>query len=274
MWRIPTARLPTAPLIKKMRLDVFLAENGYALSRTEAKGFITSGAVTVDGKRVEKPAYEITEGQTVEVNREVKRYVSRGGLKLEGALLAFEVNASGRDCIDVGASSGGFTDCLLKHGAKRVVAVDSGTDQLVQSLRLDERVISIENYNARYMKREDIPFAPTLAVMDVSFISATYVIKPLSEILPDGADFICLIKPQFEVGRAAIGKGGIVKSEKERERAVEKVTLFASSCGFALKGLIKSPIEGGDGNIEYLAHFKKEGGSLEQGNNHSQSHEG
>lgn len=241
-----------------MRLDVFLSENGYVTSRTEAKNFISSGAVTVNGKTVTKPAFDISGEESITVHTEVKKYVSRGGLKLEGALSEFDVTVLDRSCIDVGASSGGFTDCLLKHGAKRVVAVDSGTNQLVESVRIDPRVTSIEGFNARYMSRDDLPFTPDLAVMDVSFISATYIIEPLSDCLCDGADFICLIKPQFEVGRSAIGKGGIVKSEADRKRAVEKVTLFAESHGFTTVKVIKSPIEGGDGNIEYLAHFKKE----------------
>ncbi len=252
-----------------MRLDVFLADKGYAESRTEAKGFITSGKVTVNGKTVTKPSFEVCDDAMIGVDSEAKKYVSRGGLKLEGALDAFDIDVSGRLAIDIGASSGGFTDCLLKHGAERVIAVDSGEGQLSRTLLLDERVISIEKYNARYMKPEDFCFVPSVAVMDVSFISATYLIGPLSHCLADGGDFICLIKPQFEVGRAAIGKGGIVKNEKDRERAVEKVTLYAASCGFVLKKIIESPIKGGDGNTEYLAHFRKEA-PFEESNNNSE----
>ena len=256
-----------------MRLDVFLSENGFADSRTEAKGFITEGAVTVNGKSITKPAFDVLGDEHIEVQRDIKKYVSRGGLKLEGALLEFDVNVNGKMAIDVGASSGGFTDCLLKNGAESVIAVDSGSGQLVESLRRDSRVISIENFNARYMTPDSLPFAPNLAVMDVSFISATYIIKPLSDCLSDGADFICLIKPQFEVGRVAIGKGGIVKSEAERKRAIEKVTLFAESVGFRHIKTIRSPIEGGDGNIEYLAHFKKEA-VLEKSYYNSERNEG
>ena len=241
-----------------MRLDVYLFESGEAESRTEAKNFITAGGVTVNGKVINKPSFDVSGEESIIVDKSSKKYVSRGGLKLEGALFEFDIDVASRDAIDVGASSGGFTDCLLKHGAGRVVAVDSGEGQMVDSLRRDQRVTVVENYNARYMKKEDLPFVPTLAVMDVSFISATYIIGPLAECLPDGADFICLIKPQFEVGKSGLSKGGIVKDEKIRRAAVDKVTLYARSVGFCLKKVIDSPIEGGDGNKEYLAHFVKE----------------
>ena len=173
--------------------------------------------------------------------------------------MQFDVNVEGRLCLDVGASSGGFTDCLLQNGAEHVIAVDSGSGQLAESLRLDRRVTSIENYNARYMKPSDFEYTPNFAVMDVSFISATYIIPAVFETLADGGDFICLIKPQFEVGRAGLGKGGIVKDSKTRDHAVKKVTVFASGVGFALKGIMQSSIKGGDGNIEFLAHFVKQG---------------
>ena len=241
-----------------MRLDIFLSEHGLAESRTEAKNLITSGAVTVKGKTVTKPSFDIDgESSDVAVDRSAKKYVSRGGIKLEGALLAFSINPLGKLAIDVGASSGGFTDCLLQNGAKHVISVDSGSGQLVDKIRNDTRVTVFENYNARYMKSSDFEYTPNLAVMDVSFISATYIIPAVYEILADGADFICLIKPQFEVGRGGIGKGGIVKSEKQRLAAVSKVTDFAKAVGFELLALTDSSIQGGDGNIEYLAHFKK-----------------
>ena len=240
-----------------MRLDVALFERGLVTSRTEAKGFIQSGAVSVGGIPVTKPAFEVSDADEIDVDLSTKKYVSRGGLKLEAALDAFGVDPSGRYCLDVGASSGGFTDCLLKRGALAVCAVDSGTDQLVAAIRQDKRVTSIEGYNARYMSADDLPFIPTLAVMDVSFISATYIITALSTVLPLDADFICLVKPQFEVGRANLGKGGIVKDDKVRLCALKKVTDFADACGFDPIGNITSPIKGGDGNTEYLVHFKK-----------------
>lgn len=243
-------------LIVSMRLDVYLTENGICLSRTEAKNFITSGAVTVDGRTVTKPSFSVEGDASVTVDKSAKRYFSRGGLKLEAALDAFGVSPNGKNCLDIGASSGGFTDCLLKRGAKAVVAVDSGSGQLVSALKDDPRVVSIEGFNARYMTKNDIPLAPDIAVMDVSFISATYIIPAITEVLPSGADFICLIKPQFEVGKAMIGKGGIVRSEAHRTSAVDKVVLFAESQGLDFLGVITSPITGGDGNVEYLAHFR------------------
>ena len=252
------APLPTCRLIlTNMRLDVFLFENGHATSRTEAKQLILESLVTVDGKVVTKASYDVEPGVTVNVADTGVRYASRGGRKLECAIEAFDFEITGRYAIDVGASSGGFTDCLLKNGALQVIAVDSGTDQLVASLRNDDRVTVMEGYNARYMTLSDLPYEPDLAVMDVSFISATYIIPALYSCLKEGADFICLIKPQFEVGRANIGKGGIVKDDKVRASAVNKVVDFAENIGFKTLGVTRSSVVGGDGNIEFLAHFKK-----------------
>ena len=241
----------------KMRIDIYLAEAGLVSSRTEAKRFIDEGAVSVNGKQVIKPSFNVNGDEEIAVDRSVKEFVSRGGIKLKGALLEFGVSADGRLCLDVGASSGGFTDCLLKSGAKHVIAVDSGSGQLNQAIRQDERVTVFENYNARYMRREDFDYSPELAVMDVSFISATYIIPAVYDVLTDGGEFICLIKPQFEVGRSNLGKGGIVKDSKIRLLALKKVTDFAEECGFKLLGTVQSPIKGGDGNIEFLAYFVK-----------------
>jgi 23S rRNA (cytidine1920-2'-O)/16S rRNA (cytidine1409-2'-O)-methyltransferase len=239
-----------------MRLDVYLTERGLVSSRTEAKGFITSSSVKVDGRVVTKPSFDIVDGVNVEIDKSSKKYVGRGGLKLESAISAFGISVSGKMAIDIGASSGGFTDCLLQNGASSVIAVDSGTNQLVDSLKQDSRVISIENYNARYMKLSDLPYIPDLCVMDVSFISATYIMPSIRNVLSPGADFVCLRKPQFEVGRSGLGKGGIVKSDKLRREAVDKVVDFAEHIGFSLISVIESPIIGGDGNIEFLAHFR------------------
>ena len=241
-----------------MRLDVFICCRGLCSSRTEAKENILSGMVYVNGKPITKASYSVDESDSVKLVGEARKYVSRGGLKLEGAISAFEINAKDSLALDVGASSGGFTDCLLKHGAKHVIAVDSGSGQLCDSIRNDERVTSIENYNARFMKAEDLEYIPTLAVMDVSFISSTLIIPAVFSVLSDGGVFILLVKPQFEVGKSGIGKGGIVKSAALRERALSDVISFAQSCGFKLIGTITSPIEGGDGNVEYLAGFRKE----------------
>ncbi len=240
-----------------MRLDVYLYEGGFSSSRTDAKSFIVGGAVTVNGRVVTKPSTAVEDGDLVSVDSDFKKFVSRGGIKLEAAICAFGISVEGKRCIDVGASSGGFTDCLLQHGASHVIAVDSGSGQLVESLRLDRRVTAIENYNARYMRPTDFEYSPELAVMDVSFISATYIIPSLSEVLVDGAEFICLIKPQFEVGREKLGKGGIVKDDRYRKEACDKVISCAESCGFKLIDMIKSPIAGGDGNVEFLSFFRR-----------------
>ena len=241
-----------------MRLDVYLCDGGFVQSRTEAKSLILAGAVTVNGKTVLKPAFDITDAEAeVLVDKSSKKFVSRGGLKLEAALDAFNISVEGVRAIDVGASSGGFTDCLLKRGAAHVIAVDSGSGQLVKSISDDTRVTSIENYNARFMKKSDFEYSPDFAVMDVSFISATYIIPSLYACLADGAGFVCLIKPQFEVGRANVGKGGIVKDPKIRKQALDGVIQFAKNVGFEFLNSVTSPILGGDGNEEYLAYFKK-----------------
>lgn len=238
-----------------MRIDVYLHENGYADSRTDAKNFVLGGFVTIDGRVVKKPSFDVSPGAEITVDKSGKKYVSRGGVKLEGAIAAFGIAVRDKLAIDIGASSGGFTDCLLQNGARHVIAVDSGTEQLVDILRHDHRVTVMEGYNARYMKPEDFEYEPTLAVMDVSFISATFIFEALSEVLADGGDFICLIKPQFEVGREYIGKGGIVKSERARLMAVNRVIDEARRFGFEYISHKPSDITGGDGNVEYVAHF-------------------
>lgn len=240
-----------------MRLDVYLADAALVDSRTDAKNFILGGSVSVNGKTVKKPAFGVSGNEEITVDKSSKKYVSRGGLKLEAALDKFSIDVSGALAIDVGASSGGFTDCLLKRGAKRVLAVDSGSGQLVQSIRNDSRVLVYENFNARYMNADDFDYTPSLAVMDVSFISAKLIIPSVSSVLAPEGRFICLIKPQFEVGRSGLNKKGIVKNEELRRRVVNDVVESASLCGFTLMGLMESPIVGGDGNIEYLAYFTK-----------------
>lgn len=240
-----------------MRIDVYLAESGLVSSRTEAKRFIDEGAVYVNGKQISKSSLDVDGSEEITVDKSVKEFVSRGGVKLKGALLEFHIDVNGKLCLDVGASSGGFTDCLLKSGAAHVIAVDSGSGQLHDSIRRDDRVTVFENYNARYMKRADLEYSPSLAVMDVSFISAAYIIPAVYDVLAEGGEFVCLIKPQFEVGRANLGKGGIVKDSKARAEAVKKVTDFATGCGFKVNGIMQSTIKGGDGNIEFLAHFVK-----------------
>ena len=241
-----------------MRLDLFLTEQGLTRSRTEAARLITEGAVTVAGVVCRKPSQPIDEStlpETVTVSREAHPYVSRGGEKLKAALDAFSLSPEGRCAIDVGASSGGFTDCLLRHGARRVLAVDSGSGQLVPSIAADPRVYSIERYNARFLRAEDLPEIPDFAVMDVSFISQTLILPALAALLPAGAPFISLIKPQFEVGREGIGKGGIVRDAFVRRMAVKRVQDACIASCFDPIGCIDSPILGGDGNHEFLAAF-------------------
>jgi len=252
-------KLPTCllTLTEKMRIDAYLFENGYTQSRTEAKSLILEGAVRVCDRVILKPSYDVSGNEHITVDTSLKKYVSRGGLKLEEALNVFKINPKDKLAIDIGASSGGFTDCLLKHGALHVISLDAGVGQLHQSLRQNSAVTVIENYNARYINPEDFEYTPSLAVMDVSFISATYIIPGIYNVLSDSADFICLIKPQFEVGRESLGKGGIVRDELARKRAIKKVCDCALACGFKIISVIKSPITGGDGNVEYLAHLKK-----------------
>ena len=239
-----------------MRADVFLVENGYAESRTRASRLIEQGCVEIDGKVISKPALDVSFGEHDIVVNNTDRFVSRGGIKLEEALDTFCIDVKGKTCIDVGASTGGFTDCLLQRGACKVYAVDSGRGQLHPRLLGDDRVVNIEGYNARSLSRDELGMFD-IAVMDVSFISQTLIHPALASILSIGGIFISLIKPQFEAGRSAIGKNGIVKSPKDREMAIAKVLSSARACGFEALGLAVSPIKGGDGNIEYLACFKR-----------------
>ena len=241
-----------------MRADVYLAAFGHAPSRKKAQDLIDAGAVTIDGVTVKKASSPINEEVPHEIKIEqVFKYVSRGGMKLEAALDAFRVNVNRKKAVDVGASTGGFTDCLLQRGASEVYSIDSGIGQLHESLLADSRVHSIEKFNARELSAEITQGLCDVAVMDVSFISQTYLIDKIADVLCDGGAFISLIKPQFEAGRAALGKGGVVHSAAYRFLAVKRVISFACEVGFDCVGLIPSPIEGGDGNKEYLAYFVK-----------------
>ena len=243
-----------------MRLDMYLHRKGYADSRAAAQRLIKEGQVHLDGVPIEKPAYLLPEdGEGLQARLTVGKascpYVSRGGLKLEAAIRAFCPTVAGKAVLDIGASTGGFTDCLLAHGARTVYAVDSGRGQLHPRLLADARVVSIESFNARYMKKEDFPEPLSLAVMDVSFISQTLLHPAIADVLTEEGVLISLIKPQFEVGRSAVGRGGIVKKEADRLRAVDQVTASMEALGFRTEGVIPSPILGGDGNTEYLACF-------------------
>ena len=241
-----------------MRADVYLVSNRYAESRTRAVRLISEGKVLIDGMTVAKASEEISDAEHYVRITEQDRYVGRGGLKLEAALEQFDIDVKGKKCIDVGASTGGFTDCLLQNGAAAVFAVDSGRNQLHPKLRADVRVTNIEGFNAREMSKEDFGVFD-IAVMDVSFISQTLIHPALSSVLADGAIYVSLIKPQFESGRGALGKNGIVKNPKDRENAILRVLESAYLSGFEVKSLMLSPIEGGDGNREFLACFVKRG---------------
>ena len=242
-----------------MRLDAYLSERGLAKSRTAARKMIEAGLVCVSGATVTKPSFDYKDGE-VTVTGELIPYVSRGGLKLEAALDAFSVDVAGLRCIDVGASTGGFTDCLLQRGAAGVLCVDCGHGQLDPKIASDPRVISLEGFNARELSPEKTGGLFKMCVMDVSFISQTLIHPALATVLEDGARFVSLIKPQFEVGRSDLNGKGIVKTDQARRRAVERVLSSAGSYGFTCEGIIDSPIEGGDGNREYLASFIFSGG--------------
>jgi 23S rRNA (cytidine1920-2'-O)/16S rRNA (cytidine1409-2'-O)-methyltransferase len=239
--------------VKKDRLDALLFNRGMCDSREQAKRLVLAGEVKVGGRVVDKPAERFGEDAEVEI-REKPRFVGRGGLKLEGALEHFGISVEGWVCLDVGASTGGFTDCLLQRGALRVHAVDVGTNQLVWKLRSDPRVISREKFNARHMRTEDLGEKVRLAVMDLSFISLTKVLPAVFQVLEEGGEVVCLIKPQFELERGDVGRGGIVREEELRQRAIEKIRSFVTEQeGKIWKGLVPSDIAGTDGNQEYLA---------------------
>lgn len=244
-----------------IRADVLITLYGHVASRTLAAKLIEEGRVFADGEQVKKPSQPLKEFCLIEIkDSPLTRYVSRGGLKLEAALEKFGVNVEGAVCLDIGASTGGFTDCLLKHGAKTVYAVDVGTAQLHPSLRFDKRVVCMENTNAKLLTPEVFPLRPTVAVMDVSFVGQSGFYPVLNALLPPGGVAITLIKPQFEVGRQAVGKGGIVRDAKAVQRVVDTLKLLAAEAGLERVGLTDSPITGGDGNRELLQILKKTGG--------------
>ena len=237
-----------------MRLDVYLAANGYAESRERAKRLIESGAVTVGGALAQKAAQEVVGAPAITVREE--RFVGRGGEKLDAALRLFSVDPRGLRALDIGASTGGFTDCLLQHGAAAVVALDAGMGQLHPRLLADARVRNIEKYNARELAPADVGTVE-LVVMDVSFISQTYILPRIPSVLSEDGRLISLVKPQFEAGRTALNKKGLVKHPRDRVMAVRRVLSAAAEAGLRCVGLAPSPIRGGDGNEEYLAVFEK-----------------
>lgn len=242
--------------MKKIRLDQLVFDLGFTESRERAKTTIMSGLVFVNGQRVDKPGTPVSPDARVEVHGDAIPFVSRGGFKLDKALKVFPIDPTGKVCIDCGASTGGFTDVLLQHGAAKVYAVDVGYGQLAWKLRNDERVINLERTNLRYVTAEQIPEALDMAVMDVSFISIKLVLPAVKALLKPGADLVCLIKPQFEAGRDEVGKKGVVRDAKVHEEVVQGILEFAPSIGLSVMGLDFSPIKGPEGNIEYICHMK------------------
>ena len=245
--------------MKRERIDKLLVERGLVESRTKAQAMVMAGVVLVDEQRVEKPSHQFDPNSTIRIKGEddpSTRYVGRGGLKLEAALREFQIDVAGLECLDVGASTGGFTDCLLQNGARKVFAIDVGHNQIDWRLRQDPRVEVREGVNARYLKPEDFPRPFDLAVIDVSFISVTKVLPAIVPLMSEGARIVTLIKPQFEVGKGEVGGGGVVRDAAKRARVVEEVNAAARDLGLEVVTVIESPITGAEGNVEYLALYR------------------
>lgn len=242
----------------KERLDVILVRQGYAASREKAKALLMAGSVFVDNQREDKAGSLFDESKIkIEVKGKPIPYVSRGGLKLERAVEQFPITLQDKVCMDIGASTGGFTDCMLQNGAGKVYAIDVGHGQLDWKLRNDERVVCMEKTNFRYVTDEDIREPIDFASVDVSFISLTKILIPARKLLRAGGEMVCLIKPQFEAGRDKVGKKGVVRDQKVHVEVVQRIVDYADMIGFSVKGLTYSPIKGPEGNIEYLMWLKK-----------------
>lgn len=242
---------------KKQRLDVLLVEKGLAPSREKAKAIIMAGIVYVDGNKEDKAGTTFPENAVIEVKGKTLPYVSRGGLKLEKAIQKFPITLSGKVCMDVGSSTGGFTDCMLQNGATKVYAIDVGHGQLAWKLRNDERVVCMEKTNIRYVVPEDIDELAAFSSIDVSFISLTKVLLPVKNLLTEDGQVVCLIKPQFEAGREKVGKKGVVRDRTVHEEVIRMVMDYASSIDFYPLALDFSPVKGPEGNIEYLLFLSK-----------------
>ena len=243
----------------KERLDVLLVKRNLAESREKAKAVIMSGIVYVEGQKEDKAGTTFDESANIEVRGHTLKYVSRGGLKLEKAMSHFGVMLEGKTCMDVGSSTGGFTDCMLQNGAVRVYAVDVGHGQLAWKLRNDERVVCMEKTNIRYVTPDEIPEKIDFSSIDVSFISLTKVLETVKKILKDDGEIVCLIKPQFEAGREKVGKKGVVREKSVHLEVIEMVIAYAVSIGFEVLHLEYSPIKGPEGNIEYLLYLQNNG---------------
>lgn len=248
--------MPAKKEQRKIRIDTLLPDRGLAASREKAKAMILAGHVKVNGAVVDKAGTPVREDADIVITERMP-FVSRGGLKLADALEEFSVDVHDKTAMDVGASTGGFTDCLLQHGSRRVYAVDVGYGQFDAKLRNDQRVVLIEKTNIRYLERESIPEPVDIAVIDVSFISLLKVIPRVSEFLSPDGEIIALIKPQFEAGREHVAKGGVVKNETVRLQVIDRMKVSAEDMGFRVMGVIQSPIKGPKGNVEYLMYLRK-----------------
>lgn len=237
------------------RLDVYLLKNGLVESREKGKAMIMAGVVFVDNQKVDKAGFQVKDGMNVEVRGETLKYVSRGGLKLEKAMENFDITLDGKICADIGASTGGFTDCMLQNGATKVYSIDVGYGQLAWKLRTDERVVNLERTNFRYCTKEQVPDELEFASVDVSFISLTKILPVMKTLMKQGAQSVCLIKPQFEAGKEKVGKKGVVREASTHLEVVNKIIDFSMSIGFSVLNLEFSPIKGPQGNIEYLIHI-------------------
>lgn len=241
----------------KQRLDIYLTENGLIATREKAKAVIMAGEVYVNEQKADKAGQMVSEEDKVEVRADSLRYVSRGGLKLEKAMEVFPISLENTVCMDIGASTGGFTDCMLQNGATKVYAIDVGYGQLAWSLRTDARVINLERTNIRYVTEKEIPQSPDFASIDVSFISLRLVLPVAFQRLSPEGEVVCLIKPQFEAGKEKVGKGGVVREKSTHIEVIENVISFAKETGFSVLGLDFSPVKGPKGNIEYLLYLTK-----------------
>lgn len=244
-------------MAKKIRLDVAVFERGFAPSREKAKAVIMAGQVYVNNQKSDKAGTEIKVDDVIEVRGKTLKYVSRGGLKLEKAMQEFPISLENKICMDVGASTGGFTDCMLQNGAVKVYSVDVGYGQLAWKLRTDERVINLERTNFRYVTNKEIPDKIDFSSVDVSFISLKHILPVLNNLLSEHGQAVCLIKPQFEAGKEKVGKKGVVRDLSVHLEVVERIINLAIECGFSVKGLQFSPIKGPEGNIEYLIYLEK-----------------
>jgi len=242
-----------------VRIDRLLVERGLADSRTKAQALVMAGVVLADENRIDKPSQMVSESARIRLKggSDETKYASRAGLKLEHALTHFSIAPQSWTCLDIGSSTGGFTDCLLNHGAEKVVAIDSGTNQMIWRLRIDERVDLRENTNARSLSPEDFEEKFDLAVIDVSFISVTKILPAIISLLKDSGKLVVLIKPQFEVGKGEVGKGGIVRDTKKREAAIQNVNTAVEELRLRVVHTIESPILGAKGNIEFLAMYER-----------------